>query len=92
MADDFAQQVRQWLNEHGAQIKACWACEQAAGWLIGDEPILPQAWMGTKMGTVPLVVLACKNCGFVRLYSAKMLGWKPPPSASDELSSNGFFH
>lgn len=66
----------------------CPRCDQTGQWNgsndyftipMGSDPYHPQ----TGPGIVPVVILACDNCGFIAMHSAAVLGLVDPPPQPD---------
>ena len=71
-----------WIEQHGSSV--CEACRQSR-WNI--EPKVFNIIDNSMSSSVPLIVLVCKNCGNVRMYSAMVVGIvKQSDSVSDSTA------
>lgn len=76
------ERVTKWLREK-LGMRSCPSCGQLQGFSIGAivaAPIVKATDEGMAIDTensVPLVPLACRNCGYVRLFSAIVMGLIP---------------
>jgi Zn ribbon nucleic-acid-binding protein len=74
--------VTKWLREK-LGMRSCPSCGQLQGFMIGAmiaAPIVKMTSEGMAVdmeNSVPLVPLACRNCGHVRLFSAVFMGLIP---------------
>lgn len=76
------ERVTKWLREK-LGMRSCPSCGQLQGFTMGAmvaAPIVKATEEGMTLDTensVPLVPLACRNCGNVRLFSAIVMGLIP---------------
>jgi hypothetical protein len=79
--------IKKWLEEK-LSMRNCPTCGQCQGFAIGAiiaAPVVNLTGEGTANDadiSVPFVPLLCRNCGNVRLFSARTMGLIPEDSVS----------
>ena len=82
LTDEGVSAVIAWIEQHSRS--GCEACRQSR-WNI--EPKVFNVIDNSMSSAVPLIVLICKNCGNVRMYSALSVGIvKQSDSVSDSMA------
>ncbi len=85
---DQLQKVHEWLQKKCA-LMVCPCCNSTS-WGVGElGTMLPIQDNNILFGgkCTPALPILCQNCGFIRLFSAIMIGLIPGDQANSELPS-----